>query len=332
MMTHHVEAPALTGQDALGFLAALGLLSLLSSHHPGAVQLSFHGSRETAEIHSPLPDLDAIAQELADIVAATDKDAVIAGAAPGFPLRAGKGKDPMRQPRHGYRKLAADLALIDPQATSRWLPHLFTDLAVDKSGRAALTPLAAPRAKQNVRSFFGKSQDLVRNQPALIREALSGWRRVEGVTGEYLDHRVLNSPADHPRGAKSAERGVPGATWLATMALPLLRLTGDGQHVQATLWHRHGQRHIMIWPLWQRPLDAHAVQVLLEHPTLKPAAPGLGVRSTDWSQLGIFAVHAAERERLPDTDKFAGVLAPLRVGVIPWGSTPDKPGQGRTDK
>jgi hypothetical protein len=317
MVTHASEAPALAGQHTLGFLASLGLLSLLSERYPEAVRLSFTATRGTAVIHSPLPTLDAIAQELADIVAATVKDAVIAGAAPEFPLRAGTGPDPMRQSRGSYRKLAADLTRIDPQATGRWLPRLFTDLAVDNSGRAGLTPFAAPRAKQNVRTFFGKSHDLVRSQPKLIHEALAGWRRVEGVTGEYLDHRVLNSPVDDPRGAKAAERGVPGATWLATMALPLLRLTGDGQYAKATLWHHVGQKHVMIWPLWHRPLDPHAVQALLEHPSLKPVDPAPTVSSADWPTLGIFAVHAAERERLPDTDKFAGVLAPLKVRLMP---------------
>jgi hypothetical protein len=317
MVTHAVEVPALAGQDALGFLASLGLLGLLSDRQPGATRLSFNTTRGTAVIHSPWPTLDAIEQELADTVTATAKDAVIAGVAPGFPLRAGKGPDPMRQPRDSYRDLAGDLGHIDPQATGRWLPHLFTDLAVDSTGRAALTPFAAPRAKQNVRTFFGKSHDLVRSQPKLIREALSSWRRVDGVTGEYLDHRVLNSPVDDPQGAKAAERGVPGATWLATMALPLLRLTGDGQHAAATLWHHIGQRFFMIWPLWRQPLDTHAVQALLEHPSFKPVSEAPAVRSTDWSPLGVFAVYAAEREKLPDADKFAGVLAPVKVTVIP---------------
>ncbi len=317
MVIHHVDVPALTGQDALGFLAALGLLSLLSDRQPGATCLSFTTTTGTAVIHSPRPTLDAIEQELADIIAATDKDAVIVGTAPGFPLRPSAGPDPMRQPRDRYRGLAADLSRIDPQATGQWLPHLFTDLAVDNAGRAALTPFAAPRAKQSVRTFFGKSHDLVRSQPGLIREALSNWRRVEGVTGEYLDHRVLNSPVDDPRGAKAAERGVPGATWLATMALPLLRLTGDGQHPAATLWHHIGQRFFMIWPLWQQPLDTHAVQALLEHPILKPVSEAPAVRSTGWGPLGVFAVYAAEREKLPDADKFAGVLAPVKVTVMP---------------
>jgi hypothetical protein len=317
MLTHPVEVPALAGHTPLGFLAALGLLSLLTDRQPGAVRLSFTTTRETAVIHSPWPDLDAIAHELAGIATATGKDAVITGAAPGFPLRAGIGPDPMRQPRDSYRDLATTLEDLDPQATSRWLPHLFTDLAVDSVGRAALTPFAAPRAKQSVRTFFGKSHELVRAQPALIREALTSWRRVDGVTGEYLDHRVLNSPVDDPRGAKAAERGVPGATWLATMALPLLRLTGDSQHVEATLWHHAGRRHLMIWPLWHQPLDTRAIQALLEHPTLKPVTPDPAVRSADWPPLGIFTAHAAEREKLPDADKFAGVLTPVKVTVIP---------------
>jgi hypothetical protein len=317
MTTYAVEAPALTGQDALGFLAALGLLRLLSDLQPETARLSFTAARGTAVIHSPWPTLDAIAQDLEDTVAAAANDSVIPGAAPGFPLRAGTGPDPMRQPRDSYRHLAANLSKIDPSATARWLPHLITDLAVDSAGRAALTPLAAPRAKQNIRTFFGKSHDMVRNQPRLIREALTGWRRAEGTTGEYLDHRALNSPVDNPQGAKAAERGVPGATWLATMAVPLLRLTGDGQHTAATLWHDLGPRSVMIWPLWHQPLDTYAVQALLEHPSLKPVSPGATVSSADWLPLGIFAVRAAEREKLPDAGKFAGVLAPATVTVTP---------------
>ena len=314
-MNHGVEVPALAGQEALGFLAALGLLNVLNDRWPGATRLSFTAAHGTAVIHSPLASLDAIERVLVDTIAGIAEDAVIANAAPDFPKRPSTGPDPMRQPRNSFRDLAADLQRLDPQATARWLPHLFTDLAVDNAGRAALTPFAAPRAKQSVRTFFGKSQELVRSQPSLIREALSGWRRVNGVTGEYLDHRVLNSPVDDPQGSKAAERGVPGATWLATMALPLLRLTGDGQRSAATLWHQLDQRSIMLWPLWDKPLDTHAVRALLEHPSLRPVSSAPTVRSANWPSLGVFTVYAAEREKLPDADKFAGVLAPVKVTV-----------------
>ena len=130
-----------------------------------------------------------------------------------------------------------------------------------------------------------------------IREALEAWRRVEGCTGEYLDAQVLNSAADDPLGRTHTERGVPGATWLATMAVPLLRVSGDGQRITATLWHRTSRRHVMLWPLWRRPLDLRAVQVLIEHPCLIPVSPPgpaspLLAATLSAHELATFPVHA----------------------------------------
>jgi CRISPR-associated endonuclease/helicase Cas3 len=98
------------------------------------------------------------------------------------------------------------------------------------------------------------------------------------------------------------------------MAIPLLRLAGDGQHVEATLWHRVGRRSLMIWPLWERPLDLAAIQTLIEHPCLAPAGQKLAIRNDGWSALGIFAVYGAERQRISGRN-FAGVLAPCPVAV-----------------
>jgi hypothetical protein len=230
-----------------------------------------------------------------------------------FPARQ-KGGDPMRQPRDYFRRLLEEVRAIDAHAASEWMPSLFTDLAVDSQRRADLTPFCAPSGKQSLRTFFDKPLSAVRADPLRLREALTSWRRVEGFTGEYLDHRVINSAADDPGGRAGAERGVPGATWLATMAIPLLRVTGDGERIEATLWHRSGRRAVMIWPLWEKPLDATAVQVLIEHPCLTPIDPRPAVRGDAWPALGIFAVYGAERQRIPGRN-FAGVLAPCPVAV-----------------
>ena len=112
----------------------------------------------------------------------------------------------MRRPRDSYRELAAEIGSIDPRAARHWLPHLLTDLAVDRNGRADLTPFTAPSGKQNLRTFFTKPLDEVRASPGRIHEALTGWRRVEGFTGEYLDHHVLNSAADDPAGRDRSRR------------------------------------------------------------------------------------------------------------------------------
>jgi hypothetical protein len=310
IVTHAVEIPALDGRSPLGFLAALGLLNLLTDTTADPAGLSFNQNNGTAVIRSSMSSLDEVAQELAAIVAADD--AAITGVDPRFPLRAGAHADPMRRPRGSYRELAADIRHIDARAAGYWLPHLLTDLAVDNKGRAGLTPYAAPSGKQNLRTFFSKPIYEVRANPSRIHEALAGWRRVERFTGEYLDHHVLNSAADDPLGRTAAESGVPGATWLATMALPMLRLTGDGQNIAATLWHRAGRRLVMIWPLWRQQLDLPAVQALIEHPCLIPVDPTPAVCRTAWPALGIFGVYGAERQHIPRR-KFPGVLAPIAV-------------------
>jgi len=220
----------------------------------------------------------------------------------------------MRRPRNAFRDLLGEIRAIDDSAVSDWLPCLFTDLAVDAQERADLTPFCAPSGKQNLRTFFEKPLSAVRKDPALLRDALTMWRRVDGFTGEYLDHRVLNSAADDPRGQAGAERGVPGATWLATMAIPLLRVAGDGQRIEATLWYRVGRRHVMVWPLWYESLDPWAVKVMIEHPCLAPFGDRPTVRSDAWAALKIFGVYGAERQRIPGRN-FAGVLAPCPVHV-----------------
>ena len=155
-MTHAVDIPALDGRSPLGFLAALGLLNLLTDTTAEPAGLSFSPSNGTAVVHSSMSSLDEVTQELAAIAAAAADDAAITGVDPGFPLRAGVHADPMRRPRGSYRELAAEIRHIDARAAGYWLPHLLTDLAVDNNGRAGLTPYTAPSGKQNLRTFFSK--------------------------------------------------------------------------------------------------------------------------------------------------------------------------------
>lgn len=308
-----IEIPALDGRSPLGFLAALGLVRTLGMADISPLRLSFSRDSASAELHSPLASVDDAVARLQDLIS-QDPDAAVVGLDRRFPFPAGqRGGDPMKQQREDFRKLLAAVQAIDIRAASEWMPSLFTDLAVDAQGRADLTPFCAPSGKQNLRTFFNNSLTDVRDDPRRLREALTGWRRLDGSSGEYIDHRVINSAADDP-GGRSVERGVPGATWLATMAIPLLRVTGDGTRADSTLWYRVGRRQVMLWPLWDKPLDSYAIQALIEHPCLAPMGQELAVKSTEWPALGIFAVYGAERQRISGR-KFAGVLAPCAVTV-----------------
>ncbi|HUY45693.1 MAG TPA: hypothetical protein VMV92_08205 [Streptosporangiaceae bacterium] len=314
-MTAAFELPALDGRHPLGFLAALGLIRALNADGIEPLRLSFSRHSAAACLHSRLASAEEIADTLQNVIFRSP-GAAIPGIDPRFPFPAGRGSDPMRRPREEYAGLTDEVRAIDEQAATSWLPSLLTDLAIDSQGRADLTPFCAPSGKQNLRTFFDKPLAAVRSEPSRLREALTMWRRVDGFTGEYLDHHVLNSAADDPGGQPGAERGVPGATWLATMALPLLRIAGDGEQISAALWHRAGRRLVMIWPLWHQPLDLPAVQVMIEHPSLIPVDSRPTVRSGSWEALGIFAVYSAERQRITGRN-FAGVLAPCPITVDP---------------
>ena len=325
-MTHQVELPALDGRDVLGFLASLGTMRLLIDEVYIDARLSFNETNACAVLHSQLSSIDEIVDAIVGVIRTIPEDGVIPAVPAAFPIaKAGMESDPMRAPRDQVRSMGEEFVGTDNAALARWFAVVITDLATDSKGRAVLTPYTAPAGQQSLRSFFSKPLDIVRKDPTtFIREALTRWRRVDGYTGEYLDHRAVRGAADHPSG-KSVEAGVPGATWLAIMALPLLRLTGTGTAVQATLWHDvPGRRQpVMAWPLWRQPLDLYGIAALLEHPALRPVAATddrVTVAATNWAPLGIFAMAGAARRPIPDR-KSAGVLTPLTVDVAPSRAT-----------
>jgi hypothetical protein len=310
-VTNEVVLPALDGRVPLGFLAALGVLRLLTEHAEADVKLHFDEESAAAVVTGPYADLDAVVETLTGI--ATSGESLIPGLGSDFPIPQGRsGGDPMRLPRAGYRARW----LADGEERRRWWSTLLTDLAVDDDGRVALTPYTAPSGRMTLRTFVEKPVTAVRENPETIREALVGWRRVEGFTGEYFDHQVLRSSAEDLLGRQGKERGVPGPTWLAVMALPLLRVTASGKAPTATLWHRlpHRRDPVMIWPLWRQPLDLWAVQALMEHPALRPIVTNgrVTVRKRDLDPLGVFLVCAGDRQRVL-LRKFAGALAPIEV-------------------
>lgn len=326
-----IELPGIDGRSALGFLAALGTANLLSTRGHD-VRLSWSPRDATARLHSDThADVDAVVAELVEIVAGLSDDVVVPGGPPGLPPP-GEAPDKLRLPPAELRIRAEALEDAgDPAVVQAWLTSLVTDLALDTQGRSAHTLFGAFSGKQSMYTMLTKPLALVQQHPEYLREALLAWRRVDRVSGEYLDHRVLFDAADSPLG-KSQERGVPGATWLALMAFPLIRTTSvDGARPISTGWYRTGRRVRLRWALWRDPLDLPAICALWESPLLTRAARADDIRGEvgapkdeltrrallsgdDAHQkleaLGVFAVARAGRRRIPGRN-FAGVLAPV---------------------
>lgn len=304
--------PALDGRTPLGFLAALGVLHLVTEHTDLPARLAWSRSSGTAELVDAHTNVEDLVEVLVSVMWSIPDGAVLPRMDPSFPPP-GEAPDRLRLPRPELTDYAEMVSKRDGERAERWLSSLVTDLSIDDQHRADITLFAAPSGKQSMRTMLEKPLGIVRKNPGVLREALVAWRRYPGVTGEYLDHRVLHDAADAPNG-KSAERGVPGATWLALMSYPLMRTSADGGEPITTCWQDLGRRggRRMIYPLWSDPLDASAVQALLTHPVLHRANPGSPPPAA--RALSIFRVEHASRRRLPGRT-FAGVLAPTSQPV-----------------
>lgn len=306
--------PALDGRDALGFLAALGAFRLCTEELADDVRLRF--DRETARAvlsADSLADLRDVVELVSEVFARLD-DGQVPDLPDDFPPP-GEAPDRLRVRLDDVRALPDRWeGRADPNLMLRWLRALITDLAADDKGRTAITPYAAPSGKQSFSTMFSSTRDAVRARSSAFHEAFAGWRRVAGCTGEYLDHRVLVSAADAGDGRTGQERGVPGATWLALMALPLLPVTLAAGRALAVGWQVVGRRPVLRWPLWDRPLDTDGAAALLSHPALMLEEQDGELRLGDSERerlrcLNVFAVACAERRRIEGRN-FAGVLVP----------------------
>lgn len=311
----HLSLPALDGRAPLGFLSALGVLRLLEESTASTLRprLSWATDTCTAVLHDGPETIDDLVDVLTRIVTSIPEGGVLSGVAPDLPPP-GEAPDRLRLPRDQHRTLAEKIWREDGEAGERWMASLVTDLSVDDKKRADISLFTAPSGKQSMRTMLEKPLALVRKRPELLREALTAWRRYPGVSGEYLDHHVLFDAVDAPDG-RPAERGVPGATWLALMSYPLLRTGSPGRDPVTTGWQQirpgaDGRR--FVYPLWSRPLDSHAARLLLTHPILERAQPGPPPAPA--ALLSIFLVCHAERRRLTGRT-FAGVLTPTSEAV-----------------
>ncbi|WP_117198463.1 type I-U CRISPR-associated helicase/endonuclease Cas3 [Nocardiopsis sp. TNDT3] len=315
---HTVALPALDGRDPLGFLTSLGVLRLLHDHlGPGHVRLSFDPLMATAQITSPLGDVEQISAALHRIVQDIPTQGALPRVQAAWPPQIGVGKDPLRVPRHHLHELRDRARQLGGEHAPAWVHTIVTDLATDNDGRVVLTPFMAPAGGQKAATFFSKPLELVLKDPEVLHQALTGWQRLEGCTGENLDHRAIRTAVDTTTGV-STPSGVPGATWLATQALPLLPLSGDGRYLRSGLWYRYHRQRIMLWPVWKHPLDLDSVQALLTHPNLTPPPADQPTPRLDRKglvPLGVLTVAAAHRRPIPG-GKSAGVLTPMPVDLL----------------
>lgn len=303
-----ISLPALGGETPLGILAAMGTMRLLNCFTDRPTSLSWDPENMTARLHTSHGSLDAVIADLNSIAEGVQPRGCLPGIEESFPP-AGETTDGLRLPPADLRRLVETSGLNDQDEMHRWLCTLVTDLAFDDKGRSAISQLTAPAGRQTMATMLTKPLELVRSTPEYLAQALTGWRRVPGVTGENLDSRAIWNATDDGRGRGGSMRGVPGATWLALMSFPLFLTTATAKgRPSSSGWHtvRSARRSCQEFrlPVWTQPIGPAAVTALVEHPALSDLSPA-GLR--DLARLGVVHVCRSRRYQLPGSQS-AGIL------------------------
>ena len=311
---NQVKLPALIADSPLAILAAIGTMRLIHDFVDGKARLAWDTSEHCPILFSSLNSIKAVTSALQDLVNSMPEGVVVPGAPAGFPPP-GVAPDKLRVPQGELTKLTSKLIESATEAETitvrSWLGSLVTDLAVDSKNRGSVSNYIASSGKQSIATMLEKPLEHVQAEPDYLRQALISWRRVSGVTGEYLDHRAACTATEDGRG-KATMRGVPGATWLALMSYPLWTTTAVRKKARTSGWHPSSRRgrssSELRLPLWKAPLGPAAVKALVEHPALDGDL-GQGL-SRELRLLGVFHVCRAKRYQPPNS-KSTGILTPI---------------------
>lgn len=319
-MTHPSAEPvvlsALDGREPLGFMAALGLTRLLAAHD---VALSWDESSGRAQIHSSFSDVNEIVRVAVETVRAASPTELLPGLAEDLvpPKVGSRGADPAWIGLDRYCEISASRPDVH-----EWIASVWTDLTDDKEGRCARSPFTAPSTsgQETMRSLFDTPRSIVLKAPERwLGDALSSWVRMPGFSGGGLDSRALRDTAELQEAEDSeygVKYGVPGATYLALLAMPLFRIGGNGvlavgdsklqrrTRRSAVAWFTATcpGRDVFAWSLWRRPLGEAAIRVLLDHPDVGRAV-SQRLHGTDLMDPGrlraldVWAIAAASRRK-----------------------------------
>jgi hypothetical protein len=97
--------PALDGRTPLGFLAALGVLRLLTDHTDHHARLAWSRQDCTAVLHDAQPDIDTLAADLTGIVHGIPDGGVLPQTSTDFPPP-GEAPDKLRLTRPAFTEYA----------------------------------------------------------------------------------------------------------------------------------------------------------------------------------------------------------------------------------
>ncbi len=285
----------LDGQNPLGYLAALGLLRVLTDD---AVRRGVSVPRMTfsrdalAVIQSDL-DLDAIVVCVLDDARAQEANPALALAYTKAGVRTSRSAADsvcdLKPSKEIARELLQECAQSVPRAAAlaaAW----FSELAQDNNGNTKPTALHFTAGQQSFLEMVEALRSGISNQD--IGEALLGpWTNGSTLPSLSWDSSVSRNYALRAGDPSKEKRGsVAAANWLGVIALEFFPVVVVRGRLVTTAVVGGWKDSVFSWPLWDVPLSAQSVASILRINAGRWSA-------TERNALGLSRVYSAKISR-----------------------------------
>lgn len=299
-----IKLTALDGSNPLGFLAALGTLTVLHDRGLDTARLAW---REEGTWCPLVYGLDSVEQLVDHVMADLETWGEEPALGLTYPDKSGKKTEQdLKPPPERFASYLNEMRALGGRSAE--LASAFaTDVAVDNNGATKPTSLHFTAGQQRFLTMVHELHDAVQRED--IEEALEGpWRYARDLPVMGWDAttaRLYALRASDP--SKDKKLGVPGADWLAFIGLRLLPVVPRGTSVFTTGVVGRWKTSDFSWPLWTVPLTRPVVASLLQQ------VRHLGDK-TSRHPLRAWGVESVLSSRILRTDQGGyGSFAPSRV-------------------
>ncbi len=255
-----VVCRALDGSDPLGFMAAVGLLRVVSGRDPGA---RLYWVQDGPWVAVLTTSEEHVVQLLLDDVKRWRRG----HGALNFAVNAERKVEDLKPPPEEFRAFMSKVRKDDEAAS--FLAAYATGVAVDGSGKQTKpTAFHLTAGQQRFLAAVLSVRDAVGEED--LREALFGpW---VGRTDRDLKDTRWRAGSERSRALLSFDPGrssekaamIVGAVWLAFQGLPLFPTVPNGTRIVTTCFTGRGNDQVFTWPLWSRPLVVDEVRAVLQ--------------------------------------------------------------------
>lgn len=259
-----IQLTALDAADPLGFLAALGLLRIVTQRDSAARLRWIQDGNWSAALATSEP-LDLLELLQADLQRWRQGHPAVE-----FAVDADRKVQDLKHPPADFRRLMMSLA-EEPEAAG-FVAAYATGVAVDGSGQTKPTSFHLTAGQQR---FMDAVLDLRASvTQGDLEEAVFGpWTgRVGPKDTRWRAASDRSRALLHFDPSKEKSSTVAGAAWLAFLALPIFPVVPRGLRAVTTGFTGRGKNEQFTWPVWSDPLNVWEVRTLLGLPDLASMA------------------------------------------------------------